>query len=293
MAIRTYYHILGVSREATLEEITAAKNALAKVYHPDANMNSGIDTTAYMQEILEAYRILSNPESRARYDRRLSGGSTRVFRTFTMKEENTTTEDTPSFVTYWATAGKLNEIVAKSAQLLEQASKNESLSQKILKKIGKSTKSEIELLKQLEQLSLQALTHISTLKNADIPMDYWQAESMNWILVHWSKKSAVGLSYLVRTIRCFSQPKQIKHRTFETSYPKQTISSPIEKTADVRFISVVCSLPTSFAPRLYILVGQIKITCIPRVGNISGFPVKSNNRQIFCSGSEDTIRSIL
>lgn len=187
MAIRTYYHILGVSREATLEEITAAKNALAKVYHPDANMNSGIDTTAYMQEILEAYRILSNPESRARYDLRLSGGSTRVFRTFTMKEENTTTEDTPSFVTYWATAGKLNEIVAKSAQLLEQASKNESLSQKILKKIGKSTKSEIELHKQLEQLSLQALTHISTLKNADIPMDYWQSESMNWILVHWSK----------------------------------------------------------------------------------------------------------
>ena len=84
MAIRTYYHVLGVSREATLEEITAAKNALAKVYHPDANMSNGIDTTAYMQEILEAYRVLSNPERRAKYDRKLSGGSTRVFRTFTM-----------------------------------------------------------------------------------------------------------------------------------------------------------------------------------------------------------------
>ena len=59
MAIRTYYHVLGVSRDATLEEITAAKNALAKVYHPDANMSNGVDTTAYMQEILEAYRVLS------------------------------------------------------------------------------------------------------------------------------------------------------------------------------------------------------------------------------------------
>ena len=34
MNSRTYYDILGVSREATLQEITSAKNALAKVYHP-------------------------------------------------------------------------------------------------------------------------------------------------------------------------------------------------------------------------------------------------------------------
>lgn len=32
MSSRTYYDILGVSRDATLEEITSAKNALAKVY---------------------------------------------------------------------------------------------------------------------------------------------------------------------------------------------------------------------------------------------------------------------
>ena len=57
MSSRTYYDILGVSRDATLEEITSAKNALAKVYHPDANMHKDIDTTAFMQEILEAYRF--------------------------------------------------------------------------------------------------------------------------------------------------------------------------------------------------------------------------------------------
>ena len=63
MGTRTYYEILGVSRDATLEEITSAKNALAKVYHPDANMQNDIDTTAYMQEILEAtgyYPIRTN-----------------------------------------------------------------------------------------------------------------------------------------------------------------------------------------------------------------------------------------
>lgn len=63
MNSRTYYDILGVSREATLQEITSAKNALAKVYHPDANMNQGIDTTACMQEILRrtGYFPIPNP----------------------------------------------------------------------------------------------------------------------------------------------------------------------------------------------------------------------------------------
>ena len=47
MSSRTYYDILGVSRDATLEEITSAKNALAKVYHPDANMHKDIDINCF------------------------------------------------------------------------------------------------------------------------------------------------------------------------------------------------------------------------------------------------------
>ena len=73
MSSRTYYDILGVSRDATLEEITSAKNALAKVYHPDANMHKDIDTTAFMQEILEAYRVLSNPAKRKAYNLEIFG----------------------------------------------------------------------------------------------------------------------------------------------------------------------------------------------------------------------------
>ena len=54
MAKKNYYKILGVSRTASPEEISAAKNRLAKKYHPDANMKDGIDTTKKMQRILEA-----------------------------------------------------------------------------------------------------------------------------------------------------------------------------------------------------------------------------------------------
>ena len=53
MENRNYYDILGVSTKAAPDEITAAKNALAKQYHPDANIKNGIDTTDKMQEILE------------------------------------------------------------------------------------------------------------------------------------------------------------------------------------------------------------------------------------------------
>lgn len=186
MAIRTYYHILGISRDATPEEITAAKNALAKIYHPDANMNSGVDTTLYMQEILEAYRILSDPEKRAKYDKKLGGGTNRVFRTFTMSDPQSAENET-SFVTYWAAAGKLNEIVSNSAEILDRESKNVKLTQKILNRLGKSSKSEKELNTSLKNLSMQALSHITILKNAEIPMDYWQPEAMNWILIHWSQ----------------------------------------------------------------------------------------------------------
>lgn len=226
MAIRTYYHVLGVSREATLEEITAAKNALAKVYHPDANMSNGIDTTAYMQEILEAYRVLSNPERRARYDRKLSGGSNRVFRTFTMEDETNTSEEEISFVTYWAAAGKLNEIVTKSSLLLDQEAKNESISQKLLKKLGKNSKSEIQLHKKMEKLSLQALTHISTLKNAEIPMDYWQADAMNWILVHWSQNQQLDYRTLFAQYDAFlnqnkSNAERLKLRTQNKQFHHQ------------------------------------------------------------------------
>ena len=88
MIVRTYYDILGVSRDATFEEITTAKNALAKIYHPDANVHKDIDTTALMQEILEAYRVLSDPEKRKEYNRDTFGETDRVFRTFKVGPED-------------------------------------------------------------------------------------------------------------------------------------------------------------------------------------------------------------
>jgi len=62
---KDYYQILGVSRNASQDEIKKAYYKLAHEYHPD---KSGGDEKKF-KEINEAYQILSNREKRAQYDR--------------------------------------------------------------------------------------------------------------------------------------------------------------------------------------------------------------------------------
>ncbi len=64
---RDYYEILGVAREADKEEIKQAYRRLARKYHPDVNKETGGEER--FKEINLAYEVLSEPETRARYDR--------------------------------------------------------------------------------------------------------------------------------------------------------------------------------------------------------------------------------
>ncbi len=67
MAKRDYYDVLGVSEQASAEEIKKAYRNLAKKYHPDANPG---DKTAEdrFKEISSAYDVLSDPQKRQQYD---------------------------------------------------------------------------------------------------------------------------------------------------------------------------------------------------------------------------------
>jgi curved DNA-binding protein CbpA len=62
-----YYELLGVSPDASPEEIHSAYRRLARRYHPD--LNAGGDAGARFNELSDAYEVLHDPTQRASYDR--------------------------------------------------------------------------------------------------------------------------------------------------------------------------------------------------------------------------------
>jgi len=176
MENRNYYNILGVTYKATPDEITAAKNKLAKKYHPDVNVRKGIDTTAQMQEILEAYAVLSDKEKRAEYDREIRG-TTSVMQTFDLSKTEDNAEDITDsgFVLYWKTSNLLYDILSEAALLYRQKSKD----------------------KELSCLAREALKHIFTLRSAKIPEKYWHPDTMNWLLLQSYKNRNCTIDYLL------------------------------------------------------------------------------------------------
>jgi molecular chaperone DnaJ len=66
MAKRDYYEILGISKNASTDEIKKAYRTLARKYHPDVNKEPGAESK--FKEINEAYSALSDSQKRAQYD---------------------------------------------------------------------------------------------------------------------------------------------------------------------------------------------------------------------------------
>lgn len=77
MARMNYYEILGVSREASDEEIKKAYRKLVFEHHPDRNPHKK-DADERIREINVAYEIVGDPEKRKTYDRLFWGAEPRA-----------------------------------------------------------------------------------------------------------------------------------------------------------------------------------------------------------------------
>src|SRR6202043_1476049 len=63
---RDFYEVLDVPRTATPDEIQKAYRKLARQHHPDVNSDPGAEDR--FKDISEAYAVLSDPQTRRRYD---------------------------------------------------------------------------------------------------------------------------------------------------------------------------------------------------------------------------------
>ena len=65
---KDYYEILGVSKDATPDEIRKAYKKLAIKWHPDKHVDDKKEAEEKFKEIAGAYSVLSDPEKKREYD---------------------------------------------------------------------------------------------------------------------------------------------------------------------------------------------------------------------------------
>jgi DnaJ-class molecular chaperone len=73
---RDPYELLGVSRQASADDVRRAYRRLVRKHHPDANPDDP-GAEERFKELYQAYEVLSNPEKRRSYDERVSAASRR------------------------------------------------------------------------------------------------------------------------------------------------------------------------------------------------------------------------
>lgn len=79
---------------------------------------------------------------------------------------------------------------------MELEPKKNGLSDRLFKKNSRKKRANEQISRQIAKLSAQAVQLITVLKMAGIPMQYWNADAMNWMLVRWGQKQTMDYKIL-------------------------------------------------------------------------------------------------
>lgn len=115
----TYYDFFGVSRTASAEEIRSAYVLLMKQYHPDLSIKTDPQRASDFAAILNrCYRVLRDPEKRARYDALLAHQSTGARKTTVRRRPLLTGETQRGTSKRWDASSKGAAFVAAMSAVL-------------------------------------------------------------------------------------------------------------------------------------------------------------------------------
>ena len=71
MGNKDYYQVLGIRRDASIEQIKTIYKKLAFIYHPDTGNFLGVDGDHKFIKYQEAFETLSDPVKRKEYDSKI------------------------------------------------------------------------------------------------------------------------------------------------------------------------------------------------------------------------------
>jgi len=119
-----YYELLSTPRDATVDDIRAAFRTFAEAFHPDGHAGRSAADLSALDAIFkrgtEAYAVLTDPGLRARYDDKLSGGtSSRRMQTVPPSAGKSPSQSPPRLVDRVRSASA-RPFVARAEELVEK-----------------------------------------------------------------------------------------------------------------------------------------------------------------------------
>lgn len=256
LSCKNYYEILGVSTNASQEEIKNAYRALAKIYHPDFSLYD--NSTEIMQAINLAYETLSNLQERKTYDAKINMSCNSTAYSSYNKSKEESEEDFSNWLKCYLNKRRNLNKLYKNYQNVQKRLMICKLSNLPINPV------DLQLSKDLEEKIISLIKDIT------------HANESNYLN---------AIKFLVTEIKCYLEKNDTIYCYYDMVYKHENdcmISFLIAKLT-INIQSCMTDSPESKNVILYILEEYLKTIDISSACNIAALPIPSsvNNLNYF------------